>query len=315
MLQTALIDQDYTYRGGELKTFSAKEAIINAGLNWQVAKVPATLDSKPVPGYYFTVREDTGKVLGMVKGRYEVIQNTNLFDFLDPVIGQTGAHYKAAGTLRGGQVVWMLVQLPEEFYIVRDDRILQNILIASSHDGSLSCVMQHTPLRHICSNVLSYTFSYNSRYNKPRITVRHTKNAEFEIQAAHNIIGLASRNSSFLSELFNDLSRVPVNSKTLSEFSRYLFPSRLEEEGKPAATRTENRRELLMQGFSSQINNVPGAEYSGWTAYNTLTEFVDHRAPVRTRERRDNAWFGSGHDLKVKGLKWLSKNLLGRSNW
>lgn len=43
-----------------------------------VLKVPAELDGRPVPGHYFTVRQDDRTVLGHVGTEYQVAQNADL---------------------------------------------------------------------------------------------------------------------------------------------------------------------------------------------------------------------------------------------
>mgnify|MGYP003442067838 CR=1 FL=1 len=83
---------------------TAEEVIEKAGLNWDVrkaeifAKIPNAkticpggifTDSgayNPVENMYATYRSDTGQPLGIVKGRYEPVQNRDAFKFFDVYI-------------------------------------------------------------------------------------------------------------------------------------------------------------------------------------------------------------------------------------
>jgi hypothetical protein len=65
---------------------------------------------------YAMVRKDTGGHLGTVGKRYSAIQNAQAFDFLDGVLGEFGARYETAGSLYGGQKVWMLAHMPKQAF-------------------------------------------------------------------------------------------------------------------------------------------------------------------------------------------------------
>src|SRR5678810_1396413 len=73
---------------------TAKEAIEAAHLNWDVVGMPVTVNGEHLrfPGdkvitdtWQGICRVDTGKPLGIVKGRYEIIQNSQAFDFFDAI--------------------------------------------------------------------------------------------------------------------------------------------------------------------------------------------------------------------------------------
>src|SRR5512143_2061461 len=76
---------------------TAEEA--KAYLNWRVKKVPAKYAGRPVDGAFYTVREDTDAVLGVVGSQYSVIQNGWLFKLLEPVVDQGACIYETGGSL------------------------------------------------------------------------------------------------------------------------------------------------------------------------------------------------------------------------
>ena len=60
----------------------------------------STLSGGPnviVDGYYSTYRTDTNQYLGMVKSRYEVVQNKDAFSFFDSIIDSGEAIFETAG--------------------------------------------------------------------------------------------------------------------------------------------------------------------------------------------------------------------------
>jgi hypothetical protein len=101
------------------------EAIDASGLGWRVEREQiavdrgdvATADSiwdprcEVIPGYYATVREDTRQVLGIVGGRYRIVQNDEAFEFVDQLLGSS-LHFETAGSHNGGRRVWVLATLP-----------------------------------------------------------------------------------------------------------------------------------------------------------------------------------------------------------
>jgi hypothetical protein len=98
---------------------TSAEAIKFAGLDYTVEKRPLfTYDSEnhtgdpetdllipeiEVPNYFATIRTDTEQVLGVVGKDYEIVQNSNAFEFFDAIVGGgDGILYETAGALGKG---------------------------------------------------------------------------------------------------------------------------------------------------------------------------------------------------------------------
>ena len=55
-----------------------------AGLDWEVLQKPIYTDlGEEIAGYKANVRDNDGKVLGVVSNRYKVVQNKEAFAFTD----------------------------------------------------------------------------------------------------------------------------------------------------------------------------------------------------------------------------------------
>ena len=116
---------------------SSEEMIEAAHLGWSVgAQEMVTSEGRSVPGYFATVREDTGAVLGVVSDRYKVVQNRDAFNFLDSLLQDGVIRYESAGALKGGRVVWALARMPSNDEIALGDVSRRYILFSTTHDGS-----------------------------------------------------------------------------------------------------------------------------------------------------------------------------------
>ena len=166
---------------------SSQEAIVKAGLDWTVSlRGLATFDEDStgshlvdVPDYFATVRDTDSSVLGVVGNRYTPIQNLDCFDFLDTVMDDSTAKYETAGSLYGGKVVWMMINLGKDV-VVGEDRTVPYLLMTNSHDGSTAIKGVTTPIRVVCSNTLKLALNNSTT----GFSFRHTTNVHGKIDQA-----------------------------------------------------------------------------------------------------------------------------------
>ena len=133
---------------------SSKEALIAAGLDWNVIQEPIYTDREEIiSGYRTNIRDVDRKVLGVVSDRYKVIQNEDAFAFTDELLGE-GVCYETAGSLQEGKKVWLLARMPHE-YIISGERISPYLLFSNTHDGTGAVKVALTPIRVVCNNTLN----------------------------------------------------------------------------------------------------------------------------------------------------------------
>ena len=135
---------------------TTEEALREAGLNWNVRKMPTFykkewVGTKPT-GHYVTVRSDTEEVLGHVSERYEVLQNKEAMEPFNVLLDH-GFELETAGAIEGGKKVWVLAKSPQEF-LVGDDKIQPYAFLYTSHDGSAGNSFRDTAVRIVCKNTL-----------------------------------------------------------------------------------------------------------------------------------------------------------------
>jgi phage/plasmid-like protein (TIGR03299 family) len=294
---------------------TAKEAIIEGGLDWLVELAEVTVGGVLLDDYFATVRQDTGKVLGIVGKRYHVVQNGDLFTFFNAAIDpEKGAIYHTAGVLKEGKRVWILAKVPGDFYVpgVEEDLVQNYILLASAHDGSMHVTAMHTPVRVVCWNTLSMALSGR----QTMVKIRHTASASYELAMAHTVLGLATRRIGAVKEAARALAGYPVDGNFLKRFLRVIFPSKPERRGEGPDPVTRNKRARVEMLFEAgNTNTLHGMEHTGWALYNAVAEFADHDwAARRGTDTLDRSWFGSGDRLKLKAFDLLMKQLGGK-NW
>lgn len=298
------------------KKLTAAEAIELANLNWEVEQVPALHqvgDSfEVVPEQYVIRRKDNNRALAIRTSQYQIIQNKETFSFADDIIGSGEAVWDTAGSLAGGKIVFMQVELEGHLFVNSnpDDKILKKILFVNSHDGSKALMGMITPIRVVCANTMGQALKNNTNQFK----IRHRKNFQSKKEEAQKILGLASAYYDDLQHVMNQLAEQEVSKTYVEGFVNTLIPSSKDE----VSTRTENRRESIVNLFRNGKGNNGRNK---WDLYNAVTEYVDHHSSgritgnrlhlsdvgedVEREQRFQRAILGSGASLKQNAMDLL----------
>lgn len=286
---------------------TSSEALQAARLDYRVDKRPlqAVLTGRTrvvVEDHFATVRMDTGKVLGVVGGRYSVIQNREAFRFFDSLVKADEAIYETAGALGGGERIWILARLPGYVKVRGRDIIKKYLLLTNSHDGSSLVRCKLTPVRVVCSNTLSVALSGSEE----EVRIRHTPSARENLTEAHKLLGLSNQLYEQLDYIWNRMALKGVTDKQLREYVENLVPDNEEAE---SPTRTENIRKAILDLHESGAG-AGMARGTLWGAYNAVSEYTDHVQHASNPDKRlKSAWFGSGERLKQKAFQ-LAQSML-----
>lgn len=216
----------------------SREALIIAGLNWNVLQEPIYTETEEfIEGYKANVRDSDRKVLGVVTDRYKVIQNQEAFAFTDALLGE-GVRYETAGSLQGGKRVWLLAHMPHE-YIISGERISPYLVFTNTHDGSGAIKAALTPIRVVCQNTLNLALSTAKR----SWSMIHTGNIKGKLQEARNTLILAETYMDSLGREFEELRKKKLTDKQVMEYIEILLP--LEDNATPQQTKNVRRLQLL----------------------------------------------------------------------
>jgi phage/plasmid-like protein (TIGR03299 family) len=256
-----------------------------------------------VPGKYFTVREDTDQVLGVVGADYRILQNRDAFRMLDAItMDANGAKYETAGVLWGGRKVWALARIPEFLEVVPGDTLAQYLLISNSHDGSQAVRIMETPVRVVCANTLNMAQGRTGKGMK----MKHTGDLFAKVSEVQDALRIIRQDFSNTLDLYKSLAKDTPSSDEIDDVLSRLYP--------PTRTERSNLQKERVKTFMREgIGcDIPGVEGSAWTLYNSITELVDHHANEGSRRadrddmRLNSIWFGSGAEFKSKALETIT---------
>jgi len=159
------------------QALTSGDALVAAGLDWRVEARDVFLHGSqtPIPGYKANIRVGARKInpetgdaelddnglpiireestLAIMSDKYQIVQNTEAFAFVDNLIGDTNAHYDTAGSLRDGKIVWLMAKMPS--VNILGDEVEPYICFSNSHDGTSGVKVCMTPVRVVCNNTLN----------------------------------------------------------------------------------------------------------------------------------------------------------------
>ena len=230
----------------------------------RVVKEPARRNGIEVEGAYFTVREDTDEVLGMVGSRYRVLQNLDAFRFMDRLtMDPNGPKYETAGALWGGKRVWLMAAL-EPFDVLPGDTVKPYLLLSNSHDGSSAVRLKLTSVRVVCANTEAMAHAGDGG----KTSVRHSGDILAKVRDVQTALGLVQKDVLATRDLFRLMAEtVPTDSQVADLLAR-LIPD-------TATKRAELQRARVMELARDGAGNS-GLGGSLWALYNGFTELTDH---------------------------------------
>ncbi len=286
------------------KVATSAEAIVAAGLDWKVEKLPIFANlvgqSLSIEDKFATVRMDTKQPLGVVGDIYKVLQNKEAFSFFDAVVGVKEAMYHTAGALGDGERVWILAKLPGYIRVKGDDVSEKFLLLVNTHDGTRAAQMMFTPIRVVCQNTLNIALADSSR----NASIRHTTNMGTKIDQVRETLQIINARFSLFEEAAQKLAVVQLTQESFRDYLVGLKLAPKASEMDQATTRMRN----IMDEVTLHFEHGKGADMSSakgtaWGAFNAVVEYVDYsRGSDKVESRAKSLLFGTGANLKQ--LAW-----------
>lgn len=304
-------------------TVTWQEAMRLAKLDWEVKK--QRLFSRDMAGKVFEIpdvrsifRHDgngkPGAYLGTVGKDYEPIQNVQAFDFVDSILqAENGAHYESAGALGNGERIWVLARIPDADIRIAgtDDFSMSYLMVATSHDGSMSYTSKLTTTRIVCQNTLNVALG--ERANSV-LKIKHTKDAKQRLERAKGLIQGITTTAKEVENRLNLLASRKMTKESMKAVLDRLFPATVEVDGgKARSTKQSNVAMKVLELFESNDNNaIPEIRGTAYNLFNAVTEYTDHFRNARITEgregysveraRAENAMFGTGDAFKNEAM-------------
>lgn len=220
---------------------TSAEAIKHAGLDYEVAQKPAFIKGAGlsigengeivegqdiiIPNRFGTYRSDTNQAFDVVGKGYHIVQNREVFNFFDAIVGDgSGILYETAGALGNGERIFITAKLPDYIRVGNGDDVTEKyIFLTTSHDGSGSITAAFTPIRIVCQNTLNASLHNMSNV----VRIKHTSGANERLKNAHKVMGLANTLSNRLEGIFNEWTKVKVTDREVRKLIQLaLCPSK-----------------------------------------------------------------------------------------
>lgn len=284
------------------EALSSKEALLAAGLNWNVEQEPIYTEAKePIEGYRVNIRDTDRKVLGVVSDRYKVIQNSEAFAFTDELLGE-GVGYETAGALQEGRKVWLLARMPHE-YIITGERITPYLLFSNTHDGTGAVKVALTPIRVVCNNTLNLALKTAKR----TWSMNHTGDVREKISEAKDTLFHAELYMDRLGKEFDNLQRKKLTDRRVMDYIGELLP--MDENFTPQQAKNVKRLQEDMKLRYFEAPDLQGVGKNAYRFINAVSDFATHVEPVRkTANYKENLFLRTveGNPMIDKAYQMLS---------
>lgn len=294
---------------------SVEEALVASGLGWEVEKLPTYFHIKEndeygvsnyIPTNYFvTIRKDTGQVLGNVGKKYEILQNKDAFKPFDVII-DWGFEIETAGSIDDGKKVWVLAKSPDTFK-VGDDKILDYILLYTSHDGSSGNCFRDVKVRVVCNNTLNIALK---GFKTLEYKLRHTASINSRINELVDKLDERKGNVREAIDSMNRFNDMPMNDDLLDVYFESVMPFLKNRDNKSAPEigyYTRNKAKPIYDKLNMLYHTGSGNKGETlWDAYNSITEYYDHHYNHRG-DWVKSTQFGSAHNTKVRAFSIAEK--------
>ena len=257
---------------------TSEQAIKLAGLDYSVEKRPIFLQGGvEIPNRFATVRTDNDTPFGIVGNRYEVLQNTEAFEFFDAIVGKGEAIYETAGALGDGEIIFITAKLPDYIRVGKDDLIEQYIFLTNNHTGWGAVQAAFTPVRIVCNNTLNAALKQSTG----KISLKHSKNVAQNLREAHKLMGIANKLSEQLSEVFNAMAKKPMVDQKLKDLivATFATPNAKERLAKSEEVSTKFQTiigDVYAYAMSSDTQQLDTTRGTVFGAYNAVTGYLQN---------------------------------------
>lgn len=263
-----------------------------------------------IGGVKATMRMDTIKTLGIVSEGYGVVQNEDVFKFVDFMCSGNGNANRTevpvletVGVINGGQQIFASAKFPEviKFDDKGNDIANMYIMMTSTHDGSGSVRVVVTPIRVVCQNTLNLALREcrgrlsfkHTRFVNDRMDLTNKENAERAFRA----LNLYSVYKKSFEEEIERLKKVKIENdkwieKTLAEallsadnfdlYKKNNFDLNCDD----ISTRSRNIITACRDSIESGVGQDMGEKGTGLWLLNGVTTYFSNDVSFKTPEKK-----------------------------
>ena len=266
---------------------------ITSNLDWTISKRPlvfplANGELQTVPDKYGIVRDDNDSFLGVVSRDYEVVQNSELLNLINPMVEEGLLTVQNMGYLNNGSKVFAQARINQDFQVVGED-YRAFITLLNGHTGNASVAIGATATRVICGNTFSMAYSdLSERY-------RHQVGVNERVLESKAVLNYVNGAMAKYAQSVEKLATTPCSSTQ--------FRNALEEIYLKDANKIRNI-EVLNNLFYSGAGNEGRTMYD---ALNAVTDYSSNRSRKTESGRFNYTNFGKGATINRRAMAVLTE--------
>lgn len=279
---------------------TSREALELAGLDWTIDSMPIfDAMGNEIKGYKANTRSTDKSVMGIVSSKYQIVQNSEAFDFTDNLVGE-GITYETAGSLRGGRQIWLLGKMPERY--IAGDKFEPYICFCNNHDGTGAVKACMTPVRVVCNNTLNMALEGAKRaWSTP-----HRGNVQAKLEEARQTLELADKYLVKLDEEADRLANAKMTEGEMHDVLDKMFVLPDEATDRQKKTAQDAKDQIIICTLRPDVAQFLNTK---WGFLNAVSDYVGHSDPARrTKNFEENRWGNiiGGHWLLDKAMSLVA---------
>ena len=310
-----------------------------------------SIEDTVIPGYIAIVRDSDNHVFQIASDGYHPMQYTEMVSMFREFVEAGDMRMSTLGLLKDGAIAWCMASINQGFKLCDGDEINGNLLISTSHDGSVMNDVRFCHERVVCANTLAMAkgecgLSFQFKHSR--------KDKKAAIREAKERLKLAKDRFSKFADWCGVLASKPVqDEQQVYQYLIQLTGSQLLEQA--IATTPANGNDLLESLIASDVEtikankkltdenlsragraildeiiespgaNLPSAKGTWWGVLNGVTHYFDHDSPTRIANsdnrayaRQDNrltsAWYGVNAKKKEQAFDLAMQYATGKVN-
>lgn len=311
------------------KALKPSVAVKQVGLDYEVGKYE--LFAYPVKGKKVqsakmtilrspTKDDNQWREFGTAGGKYEIVQNTELADILDPLAEVWPL--ETMGAIDLGKTVFMTLNTGG--HDIEGDPVNGYFMLVDVKDGGTATKLVYTPVRVVCKN----TLVTGLRQASVSVSVQHITGAKAQLKARVDLIAKAKKAIDETTEVFRQLATTRVKPKQVDEMLELVY--KLPRTPEDAAlvdydkvdlgdvlfqsvqdsmyaynyytAQAQKRQGVALELYEKLNDEYPQLAGTAWHAYNAVVESADYRLGGKSPET--STLFGARAREKKRAFDW-----------
>lgn len=250
------------------------EALETANLNWEVEAKPVfyetTMNPKnAIKNKVAIIRKDNQEFFSEINAKKPIIQNTEAFKFINPLLAKTNGSLERVGFR--DNATHCVIKLPEESIV--DDEVTPYLVVRNSFNGdSNPLTVFLAPYRLACSNQLMAAMAKTNSIFKTAAVIKDDNQLDTVLTS---ILGIKEKKMDHLKIEANKMVNTKVSETAFDKIIAQLYPTTDELGlGKRKIESNNYYRDALYEAYNKEdLNNFRG---TAWGVFNAFSDAITH---------------------------------------